>query len=97
MVLHELHGEDDLAKINNMNIDLIPKVRNLKSWDNFWPIKLCNVIYKIASKTMANRLWNILPEVISEEFNGRLIIDNIITTYECVHFMKKKRARDNRF
>ena len=71
MVLRVLHGEDDPAKLNNTNIVRIPKVRNLESWDNFWPISLCNVIYKIASKTMANRLRNILPEVISEEFSVR--------------------------
>jgi hypothetical protein len=101
VVLRVLLGEDDPAKLNNTNIVLTPKVENPEELGQFQPISLCNVIYKIASKTVANRLQTVLPKVIFEEQStfvpGRLITDNIITTYERLHYMKKKRARDNRF
>ena len=84
-----------------MSIFLIPKVDKPEELGQFRPINLCNVVYKIASKTVANRLQSILPEVVSKEQSafvlGRLITENIIIAYECLCFMKKKRTRENRF
>jgi len=91
VVLRALRGEDDPAVINNTCIVLIPKVENPEELGQFRPISLCNIIFKIASKVMANRLKAVLPEIISEEQSasvpGRLITDNIITSNECMHFM----------
>jgi hypothetical protein len=95
-----LKGEDDPSVINNTFLVLIPKVASPEDLGQFRPISLCNVIYMIASKVAANRLKVCLPDIISEEQStfvlGQLITDNIITAFECLHFMKHKRPLDQR-
>jgi hypothetical protein len=50
IVLRVLHGEDDPGAFNKTFIVLIPKVPKPEE------LGQCNVIYKIASKVLANRL-----------------------------------------
>ena len=66
MVLNLLNSNMPIADINRTNIALIPKTKNPTKMTEFKPISLSNVIYKIISKVLANRLKAILPQIISE-------------------------------
>jgi len=80
---------------NETTIVLIPKVKNPDKLKDLRPISLCNVIYKIVSKALANRLKQILLEMISPAQSafvpGRLISNNILIAYELTHYMKQKK------
>lgn len=52
--------------INKTFIFLIPKVKNLEKLAQFKPISLCNVLYKIITKTIVNRWKLVLPRCISK-------------------------------
>jgi len=56
-------------------------------------------VYKVIAKLLANRLKIILPDIISEQQRafvpGRLITDNILLAYECVHAINNRKKNEN--
>jgi hypothetical protein len=58
------------------------------------PISLCNVVYKLVSKVLANRLKLILQEIMAPNQSafipGHLITNNILLAYEVNHYMQNK-------
>jgi hypothetical protein len=81
--------------VNDTAIVLIPKVEQPMELKEFRPISLCNVIYKVVSKCLVNRLRPILDELISHNQSAfvprRMITDNALLAFECFHFIQKNR------
>jgi hypothetical protein len=80
--------------INSNFIALIPKTYSVDSFDEYHPISLCNMIYKIVSNLTSLRLKIILSRVISDEKFGflqdRKIHEAVGTKKEELHIIKSK-------
>eukprot|EP00253_Pinus_taeda_P035598 PITA_35598 len=71
-----------LKALNTSFVSLIPKQDNALTPDKFRPIAFCNVVYKIMSKVVANKIKPLPPTLVSGEqssyVEGRQILNNII-------------------
>ncbi|KAL0374377.1 UNVERIFIED_CONTAM: putative mitochondrial protein [Sesamum radiatum] len=101
VVLDILNRQSLDASLNLTHIVLIPKCDEPETVSQFRPISLCNVIFKIASKCIANRIKPFMNSIISATQSafipGRLITDNIIVAYELNHFLKAKKGGQKGF
>ena len=93
VVLEVLNGGADPREFNDTFICLIPKAKKPKHTKEFRPTSLYNVIMKVITRTIANRLKLILPQVVGEYQSdfvlGRLITDNDRIAFKNFHFMRK--------
>jgi hypothetical protein len=85
-----------LQALNATFLTLIPKEGNAHLPQQFRPIALCNVIYKLLTKVIARRLKSILPTIISPEqsgyVEGRQILDSVILAHEVIHSLQKTKT-----
>ena len=84
------------ASLNHTYITLVPKSKSPKRVTEFRPISLCNILYKLIAKVLANRLKSLLPHVVSESQSAfqldKAISDNILVAFETLHHMKMKKS-----
>ena len=82
--------------LNHTFLTLIPKVKSLEFVTEFRLIALCNILYKLVSKVLANRLKKVLPHIISESQSAfqsdKAISDNILVAFETLHHIKRKKS-----
>ena len=76
---------------------LIPKVEVPVRMSQFRPISLCNVVYKLITKVLVNRLRPFLMDLVGPLQNsfipGRSTTDNVIIAQEILHHMHRSKGK----
>ena len=80
---------------NETHVVFIPKIKNPRKITQLRSISLSNVVSKLASKVLANRLKRLFPHIISENqsdfISEHLITDNVLVTFETMHHINQKK------
>lgn len=82
-------------QLNETLLVLIPKKTSPESMMDLHPIALCQVLYKIISRMLSNRLKPLLSFIIFPQQSafvaGRQIQDNSIIAYKVLHYLRSKK------
>ena len=96
-ILDFLNHSIILPKFNETHIIFIPKIKNPTKITHYRPIGLSNVVSRLASKVLANRLKLLFPKIISENqsafLNNRPITDNVLVAFEKMHHIRQKKKK----
>lgn len=80
--------------VNSTILALIPKKIHSMEMREYIPIACCNVLYKVVSKILANRVKMILPRIVSDNqfafVKRRLRMENVLLASELVKDYHKK-------
>ena len=84
----------DLFRLNFGEIVLLPKIKEAERIQQFRPICLLNVSFKIFTKVATNRLNSVADHVVRPSqtafMQGRNILDGVVILHETVHEMHRK-------
>jgi len=98
-VVNESYSSNQMLwPLNSTFLTLIPKREGANQLEFFRPIALCNVVYKVITKLIAERIKRWLPIIILEE-QGRFvarrqILDGVVIATEAIHSMATSRERE---
>lgn len=96
-VISFLEGERLPIGMANAFLVLIPKINKPESIKQFRPISLCNVMFKLVTKVIVNRLKEIMEDLVSPNLCNfvprRQIRDNIIIRQELIDTLKHQTGK----
>jgi hypothetical protein len=95
-MFREFHSGDlSLFSLNFGIITLIPKQQEVKKVQQYRPICMLNVSFKIFTKVMANRLALVANKLIGQSQTafqrGRNILEGVVVLHETLHEVRKKK------
>lgn len=95
MLLQCLNDGKPFQELNDTFITLIPKIKSPIAMADFRSISLSNVVYKLLSKTLVNRikpfLYTLVGDTQSTFVSNRLITDNILIASEVFQWLYSRK------
>ena len=94
-MFREFHASKlPLFNLNFGTITLIPKQKEVKQIQQYRPICMLNVSFKIFTKVLANRLTVVADKVVRQSqttfMPGRNILEGVVILHETIHELHKK-------
>ena len=94
MVLNFFNYKFMPSALNSTSLILIPKRPGAENIQDFRPISCLNTLYKVISRILADRLKNVLPDLILPNqtcfIKNRLLLENVLLASEVVNRYHKK-------